>query len=325
MKSLLELNKPQTINRVISDLTKLRQTREDQQYAIDQNIAFFEATRSLPKYLYWLITKYPKIDPRRILELADFNLSNGLWQQTLLHQLMNLEKNPFDVIRPLRSEIVQTLQYISKEATEPMVIINIGCGGMEIERQVTAKITTPLQQSIIFIGIDNSPVAGAIARKNLKNTSGSFKILDDLTTKTISSIREDSTLKAINFFFYEGDAIQAINHLSRESIDINIIFHSKFHHHLTDENKNKLDITLQLTARHVIEFDDYRGLYLPILSLLTGWNKPVLLNGAVLSSVRDYKIKDLKKRHNNQKWQIKIFPMKGYIRTFSQQTQKKEV
>ena len=58
-------------------LEKLRQFKNDPRYsdrlyAIAENIKFVEAMKSLPRYLWWLLTRAPKIDGARLLELTDF-------------------------------------------------------------------------------------------------------------------------------------------------------------------------------------------------------------------------------------------------------------
>jgi len=101
------------------------------------------------------------------------------------------------------------------------------------------------------------------------------------------------------------------NYADPQSVDI--IFHSKFHHHLSNQDKQHFDDMIKKIACCAIEFDDYRGFYLPILSILTSWNKPVLLNGAVLSSLRDPTRQDI---HDYKKtgWITKIYPLKGFLK-----------
>jgi len=86
---------------------------------------------------------------------------------------------------------------------------------------------------------------------------------------------------------------------------------------LSDEEKESFrNFTASVTKR-VIEFDDYRGVYLPLMSLLTNWHNPVLLNGAVFSSLRVPSRSELEKQQkDNHSWSICVFPLKGYIKSY---------
>ena len=69
--------KHRLLDEIIRDLEGLKKTGFENQYAIDENIKFFKALYSLPRYVWWLIKEMPKIDGSRLLELSDFHLANG--------------------------------------------------------------------------------------------------------------------------------------------------------------------------------------------------------------------------------------------------------
>ncbi len=54
------------INEILKDLTDLKSKDFENQYAIDENIKFFEALYSLPRYIWWLVKEMPKIDGSRL-------------------------------------------------------------------------------------------------------------------------------------------------------------------------------------------------------------------------------------------------------------------
>ena len=302
------------IDAAILDLLEYRKSCDQQlYYSIDENIRFFEAARSLPRYIFWLLTEYSKINGHRILELSDFHLREGEWEKMLLGQLLTLErKNIPDLIGPLRKQLSKEIRTITQQKNEPIVVINMGCGGMETERRIALGLfKKPLTQPIIFIGIDSSPAAIKVAQQNLRSFSKEFTQLESLTPDVIHSIKNIQTDKPVQFKVFIGDALNIHNYAEPQTIDI--IFHSKFHHHLSDQDKKRFDDMISNIACCTIEFDDYRGAYLPVLSILTGWNKPILLNGAVISSLRDPTKEDIKS-YKKEGWDTKIYPLKGFLK-----------
>lgn len=308
------LKRSAIIDAVILDLIEYRKSCDQQlYYAIDENIRFFEAARSLPRYIFWLLTKSSKINGHRILELSDFHLRDGEWEKMLLGQLLALErKNIPDLIGPLRKQLSKEIRTLAQQKKGPLVIMNMGCGGMETERRVALELLKkPLTQPVTFIGIDSSPAAIKVAQQNLQSFGNEFSRLESLTPDVIHSIKNDQTDKPVQFKVFIGDALNIYNYAEPQTIDI--LFHSKFHHHLSDQDKKRFDDMINTIACCTIEFDDYRGAYLPILSILTGWNKPILLNGAVISSLRDPTKEDIN-NYKREGWITKIYPLKGFLK-----------
>ena len=77
------------INEILKDLEDLKKRGFENTYAVDENIKFFEALKSLLKYIKWLIKEMPKIDGSRLLELSDFHqeLFFSLPRVTLGHRV----------------------------------------------------------------------------------------------------------------------------------------------------------------------------------------------------------------------------------------------
>lgn len=55
-------NRKEIIDEVLKDLELLKNKPDFNQYAINENIVFFEATKSIFEYIWWLITRVPKVD-----------------------------------------------------------------------------------------------------------------------------------------------------------------------------------------------------------------------------------------------------------------------
>src|SRR3989338_7562039 len=90
-------------------LQKLREFKNDLRYsdrlyAIDENIRFAEAMVSLPRYVWWLLTRAPKIDGARLLELTDFPVEE--WDVKMHGRLMEVERDKkIKLIKPLVDKI----------------------------------------------------------------------------------------------------------------------------------------------------------------------------------------------------------------------------
>src|SRR3989338_3649692 len=66
-------DRKEIISHVLKDLEILKNNPSFQNtYAIQENIAFFEAIKSLSGYVFWLIKRAPKLERLRLLELTDF-------------------------------------------------------------------------------------------------------------------------------------------------------------------------------------------------------------------------------------------------------------
>src|SRR3989338_3319479 len=95
------------INEILKDLIYLKKRGFENQYAVDENIKFFEALKSRWAYIKWLINDRPQIDGSRLLELSDFHLANGKWERILQDELLVLEQKKFpDVQGIIRKAII---------------------------------------------------------------------------------------------------------------------------------------------------------------------------------------------------------------------------
>ena len=118
----------------------------DRLYAIEENIRFAEAIKSLPSYVWWLLTKAPKIDGSRLLELTDFPVEE--WDVRMHGRLMEVERDKkIKLIKPLVDKITE---FIIQE-NRPLVLANLGAGGMEVDRQVISNLLDKNIVSQLFL------------------------------------------------------------------------------------------------------------------------------------------------------------------------------
>lgn len=304
------------IDEVISDLDSLRgKIATDKIYALEENIKFFNSIRSFAGYLKWLFNDMRKIEPERLLELSDFGI--GRWERLLQRELLLLEQNKkIDMLRQIREQLISSIEGLVKEEKDkPVIVMSIGAGNLEIERQVVDVLNArDLGRKVVFLALDSSEDSLAAGLENIDPTGVkkfSMKSLpEDLDTLT-SSI----DLGPCNLAYYVGNALDLGKFLPKKSIDI--IYYSKLRHHIPVGERDGFDkITTSLSDR-VIEWDDYHGFYLPFFSTLMAWNKPVLLNGAIFSFIRDPKKDDLKKE-GRPGWKTTIFPGSGYLSIYNE-------
>jgi SAM-dependent methyltransferase len=292
------------INSIIEDLEKLKQSSGDGlQYAIDQNIEFFKYSRTIAGYFLWGIFKRSKLDPIKLLEIADLPLPR--WEKELYSDLSHVEQKEFPGLsKPLRKLLVS--HAVQSKTT---IILDLGCGSMEVERQVFSH-TGKLSKDVIpvFIGVDSAPQAFEAIISNFKNLDVEIKEIKSLDKIDKLSINKPTIL------FYCGDALE-VAELHGHKFDL--IISSRFRHHLTESEKNKIDSISHRLTNYVIEYDDYHTKISWIPVLLTAWSRPILLSAANFSQIRQPSKKDINDQKKQKNIKIQIFsPPGSYAKTF---------
>lgn len=293
---------------VVEDLKSLRDSSKfsEHRYAIKENMRFFNAIVSPISYIWWLLWRAPKLRKEELLELSDFSFAS--WERDLHLNLIAMERKKFPgLITPLKNEIVKFI--LEKK---PGVVMDLGAGGMEIERQIIEELALrAYPHRIIFIGIDRSKVAEELARENLSTAALHAKIYEitRLNAETLKEFRHEKQEKHI-VIFCKNDIFNLGKEFSENTADI--IFYSKFRHHLNESQKILLDKITHKISRVVMEYDDYRSLFFFIPQSLSAWSSPVLLNGAIFSRLRDPTRQELKKRDASR---LKFFPVGSYLLT----------
>lgn len=302
------------INEILRDLEDLKKRGFENMYALDENINFFEAMRSPVKYIKWFLHERPRIDGTRLLELSDFPFGHHRWEEVLQRELLEIEQWKFpDNLMRLRKSMLTLLEHLSSNKRR-LVILNLGCGPMELERQVISNfLNKGNMQRIVFIGIDMSDFSLDLAMENLKSAGIPVQKISLINTPVLHELSK----KYINNQFYaillRGDVL-SINRYFTDG-DIDLIFYTKFRHHLTDNQKLHLDKIIADLSDHIIEDDLLNNLFMFLLPLVvrSQWRKPILLNGGAFSSLRCPSRVDVKKLDPG--WSIKLTP-DGYTKVY---------
>jgi nitroreductase len=294
------------IEHILKDLASIRNNPAfPNQYAIEENIAFFEAIKTVPSYLKWLLTRAPKLDRTQLLELTDFSFPR--WDREMHLKLMEVEKrDPPGMVAPL---VERLIAIIKDKKKEPFVAVNLGCGGMEVERQIIQKLLDEkYNKQAVFIGVDKSSIVHELARENLHEVEPFIAIheiekLDQPTLDRLLGSNEDRH----TVIFAKNDIFGLSQEFRPSSFDI--IYHTLFKHHLTDDQKTSLDSTMAVLGRHTLEYDGYKNWFITIPQTFVGWGAPSFLNAELFSNFRFFSKKELQEMNSGRK--ISFYPSTG--------------
>jgi hypothetical protein len=295
------------LSEIIADLESLlRISSPGRAYPIHENIAFFRSLRTLPGYVYWALTRRRRIVAAKLLEIADLPLPR--WEMELYKDLSYVERKDFPGLsKPLRQTILQHIQ-----AHPDAKMLELGCGSMEVTRQALQQLkASGSNAKPLIVGVD-------LARQSwdaIKVTLA--ELADFVEIRQITSLDEieDFQPQKPTILFHQGDALE-IAQLHGHKFDL--LYSSRFRHHLDKNAKAKLDTVSQDLATTVVEYDDYRTAISWIPPILTAWNRPVLMNGSILSQLRQPSKKELKyEKHATDSVSIRFYsPPGSYTRTY---------
>ena len=144
-------NRKEIIKEVLNHLKLLQSNNSINQYAVEENINFFKASKSIPTYLFWVIKKAPRVDGERLLEINDLLQK---WDLAMHERLIEIEKRTFPgLITPLVEKIANIILNTNNQIT----VMSFGCGGMEAERQIISSLIANKHDTrVVFIGVDRS-------------------------------------------------------------------------------------------------------------------------------------------------------------------------
>lgn len=269
----------QSIEEILQDLSDLRARGVSNKYALEENICFFEAAKNLGSYFKWLITRAPKIDVDRVLELTDFDLPR--WEKELHLNLIEMSKRSFPgLVKPIRNYIIK---FIAEN--NPLFILDVGSGSMEIERQIIELLLkNGSANRPVFIGLDSSNVACEIAKENLSGFDDPVEVYELQNLDDIWNFRSENKPGAPFKIILLNKTSSLLFQRANKQFDL--IFYSKFRHHLPVRSREEFDVSVKKAAKTFIEYDDYKSFIHLIPQSFGAWKFPVLMNGAIFSRLR---------------------------------------
>jgi len=300
------MRRTSVIKEILTDLERVKKEgsqESDFQYAVRENIRFFQAAKQPLSFLRWQLFVAPHVDASRLLELADLSLPK--WETELYKGLRLMERKKFP---GLLSPLCRTLA-----DTSAKVYLDAGCGAMEVERQVIELLTQRNDHSSrVFVGLDQSPSSYDVIQETFRDLVGQVEIIKLKTPSRKALLLALKPGKKHRIVFVKADALTLEEWLLPQEIDV--VYSSRFKHHLPVLKKKQMDESLKAIGKVVLEYDDYRTAFSWIPQALAAWSRPVLLNGALLSRLRQPSKQILKKERRI--YAIRFFnPPGSYIKT----------
>lgn len=286
-------NRKEIIKEVLDDLQLLQSSNSSNQYAVEENIIFFKACKSIFAYLFWTLKRIPKIDGEKLLEINDLLPK---WDITMHEKLIEMEKKEFPgLITPLVKKIVQIISSTNNQIT----VMSLGCGGMEAERQIiSGLIANENSIPVTFIGVDRSTIAAQIIKNNLKDLEKqiNFYEVEVLTSEELVKLGKMRTKKYL-IVLCKNNIFELDKYFNEGEIDI--LFHTFFKHHFIEKEKEGIDAVAMKIGKRVIEYDGYRSWHNMIPQIIIGWSNPIFLNAEIFSHLRFPTKKELIRANKN--------------------------
>jgi len=305
-------NKKTQIDHILKQLVAFKSDPcfKHSDYAIEQNIIFFKACRSIFTYVRWLIFNAPKLKAEMLMELTDFGVSE--WDREMHNKLIEMEGKEFPgLIKPLVRQLSRFI--ISKN--KPLILVNFGSGGMETERQVLQDlIKTQHQHRVVFIGVDISSTAQEIATSNLSRLGQNVvvKNINHLDKKILEDEIDKIEKNKHLVLLCKNNIFELEKYFPREYFDM--AFHSLFVHHLDTNNWQKVADVSMAISKSAIGYDGYKSWLFMIPQTIVGWKHPIFLNAEIFSSLRFLPKKELKRSKLLQSdWTLTFFSNKHFM------------
>lgn len=293
------------IKEILADLKSLA-SHPNYAEAVKLNTEFFRATRSPISYLCWLVFKAPRLRRNRakLTELADLPLPR--WQKSVLEALSWFEEW-MPILVPIKNRVIRELVKLKEARQEPIIVASLGCGSMELERQIIYElIRRRFSFPVVFIGVDYSVASLEVATSRFQNLTSKglvhMQTITHLTNDKLAKLKSQASSQGFLVVSLRNNAF-SMKELAENSFDL--IYHTRLRHHLTGDEAKKLDELANYLAPNCVELDDVFSVRTLIIMSIFMWRFPAILNGAILSCLRDYSKRELMVRRE-QGWQFAV-------------------
>jgi SAM-dependent methyltransferase len=287
-------NRRAEIKEILADLKSL-ESHPEYKEATKQNTEFFRAIRNPFSYAWWLIFRAPKLrkNRARIVELLDMPFSK--WQKAVLETLSWFEVW-MHVLEPIKNQIIQELEALRQDKKEPIAMASIGCGGMELERQIIYQLVRKrFNFPLIFIGIDYAPASFEVAKAKFKNLEDKgllqVKTVSHLGVEELNDLKAEAASHRFTVVLLKANAFD-LEKLPANSLDL--VYHTRLRHHLTTAEGQKLDKLTAHLAPKLVELDDLFTIRGILITSIFAWRFPAVLSGAIFSFLRDSSQEELR-------------------------------
>jgi hypothetical protein len=291
-----KIDRMSMIKDVLLDLENLRKISNDQtlEYALNENIHFFESTKSLWSYIKWFLERAPKIDGEKLLEINDLLPK---WDDAMHLKLAEMQSKKFPgLIKPAVDRIYNFI----KSQKKPLVLISLACGAMELERQLFEKLIKDNHTyPVLIVAVDLSEGALNIAQNNLSKLQNEVKIIR--VNNLASALEEHKKIHESKHkvILFQQNIFNLKEVLAFQKSDM--AYHTLFKHHLTTDLKNKFELVLTDITKTVVEYDGFKSWINMFPQTIVGWYNPVFLNAEIFSNLRFKTKQEIKTFLKNKK------------------------
>jgi hypothetical protein len=310
------------LREIFSDLKTLE---ADPKYreAVRLNTEFFKAIRNPFSYVWWLIFRAPRMRKNRteIVEIIDLPFTK--WQKRVLDILSWFEVW-MGALKPIKNRIIRELDIIKAAKPEPIVIASIGCGGMELERQIVFQLVRErFNFPLVFIGVDYSTAGFEVAASKLEKLTGKGLVklvnISHLDIDALNRLKAEAAPQTFTIVYLNADAFE-LKDLPEDSFDL--VYHTRLRHHLTLKESRRLDELALHLAPKLIELDDLFSVPGILTTSIFVWRFPAILNGAIFSFLKDFSQKELLASQESG-WQANCHggPFSSYLRVYNKRLQ----
>ncbi len=294
-------NRNTEIREILADLESLK-TDDKWGQAARLNIDLFRAIRHPPTYLWWLISRAPQLrrDRSLITEIGDLPLPR--WQKAGLEMLSGFEAMAPEMLRPVKITLLDQLRELETHATRPVLMLSLGCGGMELERQIIYElIRSRSRVPVTFVGVDYAPIVpeivaarfGPLLSRGLIRLETSSRVdLDE-----VGRLKNGEHSGQFRILILNTDAFE----LARLPADFfDCAYHTRMAHHLTRQEHESLNRLALHLAPRLFEFDDLFSVRTLLLASVFAWRFPAGFGCVVLSYLRDLSRRELLSENTDQ-------------------------
>lgn len=305
-------SRKQKIEAIVLDLENLKKTQVKDVYAINCNIDFFKSLYGIRSYYRWWKKVAPVLDSSRLLELSDLGLER--WDKELHEQLIMASRRAVPgMITPLVEKL-----FLRFSESAVVSVLDLGSGGMEAERQLILKLQRArINKKYIFVGIDRSKPALEALKSNFADLQDlvEVRLVESVSMELLNGLQQQERDK--HLLVVSTQDIFTLPHTLAD-YRFDLAFHTRFKHHLTELQRTSVDQVLFKVSKQLYEFDEYKDMgIVPVQSIFT-WNRPVIMNGAIFSRLREKTKEQIQQENKGRYAQLDFFKFLGaYLKVYN--------
>ena len=221
---------------------------------------------------------------------------------------MGFESMPQAEKKPSEAEMAQEARVKAEQATQRP---EGETAGNEFKR--ANELLAETKRAEMLGGIANMKEDITSTEENIKSISIPLEKVSLLNSTILAELNSKHSNDQFYAVLFKGDAMKGDQYLKNGEIDI--LFYTKFRHHLTNSQRTDFDKMALSSSDHIIEDDLLNNLFMFTVPLIgrSQWKHPVLLNGGMFSALRCPTRKEVQQLPPN--WSIKITP-DGYTKVY---------